>query len=486
MSYELLYQRIGFDSGKLLDKLCVWATPAWAMNPTMQAIRSGFLLCLPLVVIGALAVLLNNLPLPFYQNAMRELFGPEWRQGIFALAWQGSFGILSLPMVIGICYSLVLTHNQRLPLMPVNPVTVGVVALGSFVVLLPSDNFAAYLGVQGLFVGILVSVASTRLFLRLADVKALRMRIHSEGMSSSPQAFSSLAAGVLTMFCFAGADICFRRIFHMSVHSAIHEALLFPLRFDVSRDMLSTGIFYVILTHVCWFFGLHGTNVLAPLTQDVFEAATQANLVAYAQGLPLPHIVTKNFLDTFVFMGGAGTSICLLMAILIGNGRHGSGRFAKISLAPGLFNINEIVLFGLPVILNPVYLLPFILVPLVLTFTSFLAIHHGFVPPPVVAIEWTTPPILSGLLSTLDMKGSLLQVFNLIVGTLIYLPFVKVSDRLKEARHKETQRELLEIACSNVVGPLGKKCLDRDDEVGELARTLAYDLEVALKTGDGL
>jgi lactose/cellobiose-specific phosphotransferase system IIC component len=486
MNYELLHQRTCLDSSKLLDRLCAWATPAWAMGPTLQAIRNGFLLCLPLVVIGALAVLLNNLPLPFYQNAMRELFGEKWQQGFFALAWQGSFGILSLPMVIGICYSLVQTHNQSQLLMPANPVTVSVVATGSFVVLLPSGNFTAYLGVQGLFVGILVSVAATRMFLYFTEIKALHMRIHSEGMPSSPQAFSCLAAGVLTVLCFAVVEIFFRQTLRMSVHDAIHGALLFPLRLGVSDDMLSTGVFYVILTHLCWFFGLHGSNVLAPLTQNVFEAATQANLAAHVQGMPLPHIVTKNFLDTFVFMGGAGTSLCLLAAILIENGKHGNARFAKISLVPGLFNINEIVLFGLPVILNPVYLFPFIFVPLALTLISFFAIFHGLVPPPVTPLDWTTPPVLSGLVATLDIRGGLLQIFNLVVGTLIYLPFVKVATRLKEARHKETQRELLEIACSNVVGPLGKKCLDRDDEVGELARTLAYDLEIAMKTGDGL
>jgi lactose/cellobiose-specific phosphotransferase system IIC component len=470
-----------------MERIYAWLTaPALAMNSTMQAIRNGFLLCLPLVVAGALAVLFNNLPLPFYQDTMQNLFGPNWRQGLFATIWQGSFGMLSLPMVIGISYNLVLTNNQEKSLTPVNPVTASVVALGAFVFLLPPRDVLGNVGVQGLFVGILASLFAIRLFLWLTSVKALQMRIYSEGVASAPQAFASLVPGLLTLSAFAVIGIGFNALFGVSVQEAIREIVLFPFRLELFRDMLSTGIAYVFITHLCWFFGLHGTNVLDPLTRDIFEAATQVNLAMQAQDLPPPHIVTKSFLDVFVFMGGAGTSICLLIAILIASSNHGSRRMAKISIAPGLFNINEIVLFGLPVILNPVFLIPFLLVPLALTLVSFLAIRLGVVPLPSVAPDWTTPPILSGLLATQSVAGSLLQVFNLILGTFIYLPFVKISDRLKSERQKLAQRRLLEISCSNVVGPSGKKCLDRDDEVGALARILAYELEIAMKADNGL
>jgi lactose/cellobiose-specific phosphotransferase system IIC component len=469
-----------------MERLYAWANPVWALSSTMQAIRNGFLLCLPLVVVGALAVLCNNLPLPAYQEAMPILFGPNWRQGLFALIWQGSFGILSLPMVIGISYSLVLVHNQESPLAPINPVTASIVALGAFVVLLPPNDLLGHVGVQGLFVGILASVGSIRLFLWLTNVKSLQMQIYSEGMAFAAQAFASLIAGMLTLFVFAVIGIGFRTVLGVSVEEAIRDFVLFPFRLGLFHSTLDTSIAYVFATHLCWFFGLHGTNVLDPLTRDIFEVATQANLLAQAQGLPPPHIVTKSFLDIFVFMGGAGTSICLLAAILITSRNHGSRRMAKISIAPGLFNINEIVLFGLPVILNPVFLVPFLLVPLVLTFVSFVAIRFGFVPLPMEALEWTTPPILGGYLATHSLQGSLLQCLNLTLGTLIYLPFVKISDRIKDERQKAAQQKLLEIAVNNTVGPSGKKCLDRDDEVGALARTLAHDLEVALETGEGL
>ncbi|MDR2164330.1 MAG: EAL domain-containing protein [Zoogloeaceae bacterium] len=475
----------GQGIGWIMDKLFALATPAWAYGPTMQAVRNGFLLCLPLVVAGALAVLMSNLPVQVYQDAMRTLFGAQWKQ-FLGLVWQGSFGILSLPMVFGVCCNLVLDHNQRRPLAPVNPVTAGIVALASFAVLLPSDDFVAQLGVPGLFVGILASVTATRIFLRLVRVRFLQMRIYPDGIVQVSQAFSCLAAGVLTVMLFAGVNLGARALTGVSVHECIHGLLLFPFRLDMLQNMLDTGIAYVFITHVCWFFGLHGTNVFDPLTRDIFEAATQGNLAAQAQGLPPPHIITKHFLDTFVFMGGAGASVCLLLAIFAISRDGGNRRLARVSLVPGMFNINEIVLFGLPIVLNPIYFIPFLLVPMALTLTSFTAIRYGLAPPPLTALDWTTPPLLGGYFSTGHIAGSLLQIFNIILGTLIYMPFVSVSDRIKEERQKRAKRDLLEIACSNAVGPSGKKCLDRDDEVGALARILARDLEVALKTGAGV
>jgi EAL domain-containing protein (putative c-di-GMP-specific phosphodiesterase class I) len=196
--------------------------------------------------------------------------------------------------------------------------------------------------------------------------------------------------------------------------------------------------------------------------------------------------VTKDFLDIFIFIGGSGSSLCLLLALFIASRNGGSRRLAKISILPGIFNINEILLFGLPIILNPIFLLPFVLVPLVLTGTSYLAMYYGIVPIHVRDLNWTTPVIFGGYFSTSSFYGALLQVFNLLLGTLIYAPFVRIFDREKAARQKKAMQELMEIACNNVVGPSGKKCLDRDDEIGVLARALAHDLEKALKTDTGL
>ena len=471
------------------DRFYAMAVPNWAYYPTMQAIRNGFLFCLPLVTLGALAILLNNLPLPGYQGFMKEAFGENWKQ-FGGLVWQGTFGVLSVPMLVGTSYQLAVLDNQRHVASPVSPVIAALTALTCLMVILPSGDeggILQYMGTPGLFVSILVAVVSCRIFLKLARKRRLAMLIYSEGMEASiQQAFALLVPGILTVCLFAGFYFLFQAVFGVSIHRAVHDALLFPFQVEGLQNTLRTSISYVFLVDLFWFFGIHGANVLDPLTKDLLEAAHLANQKALEMNLPPPNIITKHFLDTFVFMGGSGASICLLAALLIASRNNGSRRLAKISLIPGIFNINEILLFGLPVILNPIFLLPFVLVPLVMTMTSYLAVDLGFVPLPVRELSWTTPPILGGYFSTGALSGSLLQVFNLGLGTLIYVPFIRISDREKENRQKKAMQALMEIACSNVVGPSGKKCLDRDDEIGVLARALANDLEHALKTNTGL
>jgi lactose/cellobiose-specific phosphotransferase system IIC component len=463
--------------------------PDWAWFPTIQAIRNGFLFCLPLVTAGALSILFNNLPLPGYQDFMKEAFGENWNQ-LGLIIWQGTFGVLSIPMLVGTSYHLAVLENRQHADKPVSPLVTALMSFVCLMVILPSGEeggILKYMGVPGLFVSILVAIAASRIFIRLARIRRLSMLVYSEGVDASiQQAFVVLIPGILTVCLFAAFYAFFLTVFGASIHQVVHDALLWPFQFEGDWGMLQKSIPYVFFVDVFWFFGIHGSNTLDPLTRDLFGAAQLANEQAMAMNLQPPYIVTKNFLDTFVFMGGAGASICLLAALFIASRNRGSRRLAKISLVPGVFNINEILVFGLPVILNPIFFLPFVLVPLVLTGTSYVAVSSGLVPLPVRELGWTTPPIIGGYFSTGAFSGALLQAVNLVLGTLIYIPFVRVSDREKADRQKRTMSALVEVACANTVGPSGKKCFDRGDEVSSLALALAHDLERALKTGNGL
>ncbi|MDR3352303.1 MAG: EAL domain-containing protein [Zoogloeaceae bacterium] len=461
------------------------SAPRWAFSPTMQAIRNGFLLCLPLVAAGSFAILLNSLPLAAYQEAMHSLFGPGWKS-FGALVWQGTFGIIAFPMLIGISHHLAVSRNQRNPKELVSPLLSILVAFASLAVILPSgEGLTIWLGTQGLFISIIVALCSTRLFLRLTRIRRLCLRVYSEGMDgAAPQIFTYLLPGMLTILLFAAIHLAFHVVSGYSIHQLLHELILFPFRKgllwrDGDSFQFALVFAYALLTQCVWFFGIHGTNVFAPVTSNVFVPATRIDAEA-------GWMFSKDFLDVFVFMGGSGSSICLLVALLLASRSESSRRLARISILPGIFNINEILLFGLPVILNPLFLIPFILTPLVLLLTSSLALELGLVPPPTVTLDWTTPPILGGYLATHSIAGSLLQVFNIVLGTLLYIPFVQISERVKQERQKQTMSALMEVACANVVGPSGKKCLDRDDEIGVLARVLAGDLEQALKRNEGL
>ena len=456
----------------------------------MLAIRNGFLCTLPLVVVGSLAELVNNLPVVWYQHEMLALFGSDWKQYGIMLS-RGTFGCLSLPMLFGISYYQTLQYNRSHPLAPINPMIVALVSFASLVVMLPvgqGDQWfqANWLGSSGLFAGIVIALCSSRLFLLMTDIDMLRVRLYAAGVGSAmTQAFICMLPGMMTIMIFALASLALRSLTGLSLHEWVHQLILYP--FSLFQDSQGISIIYVFTCQLVWFFGIHGTNVLDPVTHQFYESVMNANLAAATAGLPAPHVITKLVLDIFVFIGGSGSSLCLVMAILLASRHKGNIHLAKLSFAPALFNINEILIFGLPVILNPVFLIPFVLVPLILLANSYIAITLGWIPEPLTKIDWTTPALIGGYMSTGgSLRGMLLQCVNIVIGTLLYWPFVRIADRIKEDQQKEAMTGLMDIACSNVVGPSGKKCLDHDDDVGELGRALAGDLQLALRENSGL
>jgi PTS system cellobiose-specific IIC component len=183
-----------------------------------------------------------------------------------------------------------------------------------------------------------------------------------------------------------------------------------------------------------WFFGLHGANIIDPFMQTINVPAIEANARALEAGTDLPYIVNKPFFDSFVNIGGTGATLGLLIAIFLVARHHKAYMtVAKLSVAPGVFMINEPVMFGLPVVLNPILFIPYVLTPLVLVTTAYFATATGLVPASTVIAPWTTPPIIGGILSTQSIAGGILAAVNLILSVVIYLPFVKMA-QIQETR----------------------------------------------------
>ncbi len=195
-----------------------------------------------------------------------------------------------------------------------------------------------------------------------------------------PDMFNSLLPGILTILVFAFGGLLVHHFLETTVHEAFNAMLRRP--FDIMGDGFSRGMFYIFSLQGLWFFGIHGANVLDPITHDIYGAAIAANEAAALAGQALLLSMPMPVMDRFVFMGGAGTSISLAIALLLFGETKNQRRLAGVSLVPDLFNFNEILLFGLPVILNPVILIPFILAPLVLAFVSYWAVSWGLFPEP--------------------------------------------------------------------------------------------------------
>ena len=468
----------------LEDKLVPGIEPV-SNVPLLVAVRSGLAVTMPLVLLGSLAVLLNSFPLPAYKVFMREVFGPDW-QFFGGVLWSCTFAVMSLTMQFSVGTHIAQQYNENNPRNIVSPLIAGLVSFATLLSLIAMEGQGLsmrWMGVSGLFVALLVAIASVKLFLRLYSIKRLRLYLPGGTPDFAlPDMFNSLLPGMLTVLAFATGGLIIHHFLGTTVHEAVHELLRRP--FDILGDGFSRGMFYIFSLQGLWFFGIHGANVLDPITHDIYGAAMAANELAAQAGHALPHIMTKPFMDVFVFMGGAGTSFSLAIALLLFGETKNQRRLAGISLVPGLFNLNEILLFGLPVILNPVMLIPFVFTPLLLALISYLAVFWGIVPGTSANVEWTTPIFLNAYLSTGSLKGSALQLFNLALGVAIYAPFIMVSNRLNSRRVDEAFRNLLlRVTTTETARP---NTIDRSDEIGLLARALVSDLEHAFSHGQGL
>ena len=454
-------------------------------GPTMTGIRNGLVCTMPLVVAGSLALLINNFPVPAYQDVMLELFGPAWK-GFGGKLWAATFGAISLTVTFSIASNLAEQHNHEYPGREVSPVVCGLIALSCLAITIiapsASDDFPSlWTGVGGLFPGIVIAILATWLFMRLSHIDRLRLSIQVEGSDPvTSRVFETLLPALLTIGLFSSLALVFARYggLHQLIYDSIRNAFSEP-----NNEFLG-GCLYNLAIHLAWFLGIHGPNLLDPVTSDSYNAAAEVNAAAMAAGQPLPHVVTKVFFDSFVFLGGSGATLGLVIAVLLRSVDRSSRRVAILGLFLTAFNINEMILFGLPIILNPVYFIPFIVAPLVLTTVSYLAIDWGLVSGTIQAVDWTTPIFISGYESGGSISPAILQLVNLVLCALIYMPFVTISDKLKAKRFKSSLYMLLEAAENNVLGPHGLRVIYRTDEVGMLARSLVNDLNAALSKPD--
>jgi lactose/cellobiose-specific phosphotransferase system IIC component len=412
---------------------------------------------IPFVLLGSVALILLSLPIAAYQDMMTTVFGSEWRN-ILQYVRDGTFNAFSLILVITVSYSYAqeFGNHQILTI----PIMASITALGSYIALLgisESGFSISYLGVIGVFIALLVSLTSTALFIKLSGIKAFRIRFLFDGANPSfSNAISLFVPAALTIIAFA----------------VVNEAL----HYFIGIADLQTFI-AILLVHLFWFFGIHGSNVLEPASQDIFVSALETNQQLVLSGIAPTEIFTKTFFDTFVLMGGCGSIICLIIAIFIVGRNKSQVRLSKLSVVPVLFNINELMVFGIPIVLNPIYLIPFIGVPLILSTVSFFSMKIGLVPYTTNLVEWTTPIFLSGYIATGSVMGSIQQLFNLAIGTVCYIPFVKLSTKAYEVKKESNLKKVYEAFRHYDEQGMASSLISRLDTVGSIARALSIDFE---------
>ncbi|APM37723.1 EAL domain-containing protein [Clostridium kluyveri] len=448
----------------------------------LVSVRKGLTYMIPLLLIGSIALVFLSLPIPAYQNMMKEIFGDEWKN-VFLYIRDGTFNILSLIMVLCISYSYIIELKEKYN-HNVSPIIGCLVSLSSFIVVLgiSKDNFSIKnFGVIGIFIAIIVAITSSMVFLKLSSLDFLKINAFTDGASSTfNYASNSIYPAAITIAVFAILNQILISVFGISDIQNFISNFFSEIFFKIKSPFWS-GILFIFLIHILWFFGMHGSNILEPVAQSIFIPALAKNQTLVSLGQRPTNIFTKTFFDTFILMGGCGTVLCLVCAILIAGKYKNHRRLARLSSIPIIFNINELIVFGLPIVLNPVYLIPFLFTPIILTITSYLAVYSGLVPYTITTVEWTTPIFLSGYVATNSIKGSILQVFNLTLGILCYIPFVKLAESVSYIRMINSFRRVCTVFKENEEKGIVSTLISRNDDTGNISRFLTADLEYALK-----
>ncbi|WP_163100406.1 PTS sugar transporter subunit IIC [Peribacillus alkalitolerans] len=415
-------------------------------NRHLLAIRDALIGMIAITMIGSFAVLFNNLGqiIKPYGKLMESIFGPTWTT-LGGDIWWGTFAFMTVFAVFGISHKLAKSYGD-------DGFEAMLVAAASFFLLIPQVGKVpetegawgfvswGYFNATSLFTGIIVALAATELFIRLTKVKKFVIKLPDGVPPAVSGAFAKLIPGMLTIFTFGLFGLLFRKLTHgQFLNDWLNATLVAPL--TNAADSLPFAVLIVLLVHVFWSVGLHGPNILGGVTTPLFTSLGTKNTDLYAQGvadLEKYAVLAGPFLDAFVYLGGSGATLGLIVAMFLA-GRKRHKQLLALGTPPGVFQINEPLLFGLPIVLNPIWLIPFISAPIIMTIVAYSAISLGWVYPVVTAsIPWVTPAGIGGYLATGGhISGAVLALVNLAISIVIYLPFVYVQGRIEDKKNKD-------------------------------------------------
>ncbi|MFD1067631.1 PTS cellobiose transporter subunit IIC [Oceanobacillus locisalsi] len=411
---------------ELLENILLPIADKLNNNRYLTALRDGFMVALPFIIFGSIFVVLANLPF------LDRLIGEEafaTYQNALAPASESTLSLMGLFVIVGIGYKL----TQRYGL---EAIYGGAVAIASFLILTPQVLEgvvgaipAASLGAEGMFLGIVTAFVSAELY-RFFTQKNWTIKMPAGVPDQVSKSFSALIPVALTLSIFLVFRIAFSFTTFDTIQNFIYTLIQEPL--TALGSGLPATIIAVLLIQVFWFFGLHGQIIINSVFDPIWYALNNENLQAFQAGQEIPNVVTKQFIDTFlVGMGGTGMTLAVIILILIIGRSRQMKELGKLGAPASIFNVNEPIIFGLPIVMNPLSLIPWILAPVVVTIITYFAMSTGLVPKPAgIIVPWTTPPLLSGFLATGNAwQGAVLQAFNLVVVMLIWWPFLKIIDK---------------------------------------------------------
>lgn len=417
----------------------------------IQALRDGMLLSLPFIMVGSVFLLLASFPVPAVADWMNKTgLTHFWNQ-----AYDASFGIVAIFAVVGIAYTWAKNeHVDPLPagmtafvgfliiMNPTTPVMDGsktVISAAKAPTLLTGFIDRTWLGGQGMISAIIIGMITGWIYSWFIK-KKITIKLPDQVPPAVAGSFVALIpAAVLTclwLAVYAGFD----KLAGTTMTEWIYHTIQTPLQ--GLSDSFGGILVMTILVPFFWFFGVHGSTLVGGIVGPILGANALQNAeifkkYGYVDAAHGGHIVIQGLFDQFSTVTGAGMTLGLVVFMTFFARSQQMKGIGKLALIPGIFNINEPVLFGVPLVLNPVLALPFFLMPPLSAGSTYLLIKAGILPYlNGVQVPWTTPPVISGFLIG-GWKVAVWQAIILIISFFIYLPFARKYDTVLYMQEQE-------------------------------------------------
>ena len=426
---------------------------------------------LPVLVVGSFSVLIVYFPIPPYQRFISTFLGGAIQYLLFMIQLT-TLGMLPVYMTasLNLSYTNATEEGQKL----ISKLASLLAALTSFVILagLFTEGFELkQLSSRGLFSALIAGILASILYQKFERLFRKKTGLFIEGADSI---FNASIQVMLPYFCVVLVFLIFNYAITVLFNvSGIQDLFIkaFSHLFSKMQRSYASGFLFILIISLLWCFGIHGNKVLDRVAVDMFQAILPA------------HIVSKTFIDTFVYMGGTGTILGLVISLFLFAKTSNSKKLAKMATAPAFFNIGELVVFGVPVICNPYMMVPFILIPELCYSFAYLMAKLDFLPAVVNEVNWTVPIFLSGYIATGSLRAIFVQLVNLAISVAVYTPFLILYEKKYMGKLSNSMDSLVKILKHSEETTEPVTLTECEGNEGRLAKHLVNDLEESLAAG---
>ncbi len=447
-----------FDKiSKFMDEKLSTPMARLAEQRHLRAIRDGIIATLPIIIVSSMFLVIafmpNQLPADWAITAFIKA-----NVGKILLPYRMAMFIMTLYAVFGIGYSLARSYK-------LDGLSGGIIAeLAYMLTLIPkvgpsaneavkalaaeSQDLTAYissvptgwllpmgqLGSAGLFVGILAAFFAVEVY-RFTQTSNFKISMPPEVPASVARSFEALTPTAIVLLSVATLTMWLG----VDVHGFIGK-LVAPL--VSGTDSLAAVLVICLLGMFFWSFGIHGWSIVGSLARPLWITMLDANTAAYTANQAIPHVAAEPFYQWFIVIGGSGCTIGLAILFLLRSKSAYGKALGKTAFLPAVFNINEPMIFGAPIVLNPILIIPFIITPMVCATIAWVATHLNLVNRVVASAPWTLPgPIGAYLATGGDIRASILNILLIIISVLIYYPFFRMYDNKLLSDEKNSTNE---------------------------------------------